>query len=355
MKILVWGNFSYEPYEKAFLVALQRYGFSAYGFSWKQYFSRVESRLQYCLPIPFLSTVRSNYAFIDQVKKVRPDVILVWGAHHIFPSTFIRIREILNPVLVSYNNDDPFSPIVTSRKYTPWHRRYIYHWFYKSLPLIDMTLLFRSINISEALVAGARRADVMLPYFIPEKDKPMQISPDDKERFGCDVVFIGHYEPDGRDLYIKALIDNGVKVRIYGGSSWYKSSLRNLSSQFDDFRVLKGTDYNKALCSAKMCLCFLSKRNRDTYTRRCFEIPATGGLLLSERTDDLMSLFQQDEEAVFFSSLDELVEKVLWLKSHPEQCEAIAVAGRMRVLSDGHSIDDRVHQFYTLVKRLLSQ
>ena len=63
-----------------------------------------------------------------------------------------------------------------------------------------------------------------------------------------------------------------------------------------------GDDYAKALCGAKVCLAFLSKLNRDSYTRRCFEIPACGNVMLAERTADLCRMFKEDEEACFFSS-----------------------------------------------------
>jgi spore maturation protein CgeB len=110
-----------------------------------------------------------------------------------------------------------------------------------------------------------------------------------------------------------------------------------------------GAEYRKALCGAKMCLCFLSKLNRDSYTTRSFEIPACGRLLLSERTADLQRFFREDVEAVFFSTPEELAQKALWLRDHPEKIEAIAQAGMQRVYSDGHSIEDRMKQLLSII------
>ena len=99
----------------------------------------------------------------------------------------------------------------------------------------------------------------------------------------------------------------------------------------------------------------MSKLNRDTYTTRCFEIPACGSLLLSERTDDLRLMFREMEEAVFFSSPEELVEKALWLKSRPDEIERIAAAGMRRVQEDCHSAEGRMRQLVAVLKRHLGK
>ena len=76
---------------------------------------------------------------------------------------------------------------------------------------------------------------------------------------------------------------------------------------------------------------FLSKMNRDVYTRRCFEIPAMKKLLLCERSEDMQEMFVEDKEAVFFSDKLELLEKVKWLLANPTIINDIAEAGFQRV------------------------
>ena len=92
-------------------------------------------------------------------------------------------------------------------------------------------------------------------------------------------------------------------------------------------------------------MCFLSKLNRDTYTRRCFEIPACGKVMLAERTDDLVQFFKEDEEACFFSTTEELVRKAQWLIDNPDIRERIAQAGLRRVWADGHDAETRANMF----------
>jgi spore maturation protein CgeB len=136
-----------------------------------------------------------------------------------------------------------------------------------------------------------------------------------------------------------------IQVKIWSGGDWPRQILGNLYNHLQPIEPVLGNDYPKALCGAKICLAFLSKLNRDTYTRRCFEIPACGRLMLAERTDDLQKLFKEDEEACFFSSNEELVQKVRWLLANPEIRERIAAAGLQRVWADGHDVASRARQF----------
>src|SRR5438067_1430911 len=104
---------------------------------------------------------------------------------------------------------------------------------------------------------------------------------------------------------------------------------------------VEGIHYAEALNATELPLSFLSVGNRDTYTRRCFEVPACRRPLVSVRTDDLRSLFEEDTEVVFFSGPDELVAKVRSLLADPEARRQIADAGYRRVYRDGHDIDSR--------------
>jgi len=66
-----------------------------------------------------------------------------------------------------------------------------------------------------------------------------------------------------------------------------------------------GKEYRQALCDAKLGACFLSKWNGDEYTRRVFEIPACGVMLLAERTRTMESLFKEGRDAECFGSAEE--------------------------------------------------
>jgi glycosyltransferase involved in cell wall biosynthesis len=346
MRILIAGYWGWLQYEKALADALINLGHEVIPFSFKEFFQGIFGHFQSALPLPGPALWNLNYALLKKGRASNADVVFVWRGTHLLPRT-LRLMKAMGALTVSYNNDDPFGPMMHGN--TPWHHHFLWMWYKRCLKDFDLNFMYRSVNVQEAVSFNAKNVHVLKPYFIPEQHHPVVLSEMDKERFSCDVVFIGHYEPDGREGYIAALVNAGLHVRLFGGGYWTKAVLGGLSSYFGDVVPVIGEDYAKALCGAKLCLAFLSKINRDSYTRRCFEIPACGCLLLCERTDDLKKMFIEDEEAVFFSSKEELVEKTLWLLSNPINIQQITEAGRKRVWTDGHNVENRAKQFIELV------
>ena len=82
--------------------------------------------------------------------------------------------------------------------------------------------------------------------------------------------------------------------------------------------------------------------NRDRHTSRTFEIPACGGFQLSERTDEVLSFFDEGEEIECFASIDELKDKATYYLKHEAQRRRIAAGGLARVRRSPYSFTDRL-------------
>lgn len=346
MKILLAGNWVWPIYEKSCAEALESLGANIVPFAWHHFFQGKIGKFQNCLPSYGPSTSKLNRELLQAVEQHRPDVLWVWRGTHVLPGTLKTIKKRFGTKLVSYNNDDPFGPKAHGN--VPWHHHFLWRLYIKTLPYFDYNFFYRQINIQEAELVGAKNNFLLMPYFVPSMHRPVELSDEDKKKYECDVVFVGHYEADGRVDCLRALVDAGVHVKLYGGGYWNRDVLGDLADYFGDTPPAQGEEYCKALCGAKMCLAFLSKINRDTYTRRCFEIPACGKLVISEKTNDLVRIFKENKEYVFFSDKNELVQKVLFYLNNEPAISEIANFGMIKV-NNNYSVKNIMNKFLNTI------
>ena len=207
--------------------------------------------------------------------------------------------------------------------------------------------LSREPNIAEYQQRGAKRVVRCWWGFEPTVHRPIHLEPGDRERFGGDAGFIGHYElPRARSLH--ALADSGVSVRVWG-PGWEQHRLLHRNLKIEN-QNLANDDYTKAICGFSINLGFLRKANRDLCTQRTMEIPACGGFLLAERTAEHEALFAEGREAEYFGSDAELIEKVGIYLANPVMRTQIADRGRQACWSRGYSNDSRLMQMLLAVR-----
>ena len=305
------GGWHAEVHESPIAKVLRELGHSVAEFRWHAYFRasarwfRIADALQRRVQNKLLigpELQRLNSDFIHFVGHHKPDVVFINRGTHIFPETLHRLHATSpGALLAACCNDDPFSPA---------HPKYMWRHFVAGIPKYDVIFAYRARNLKEFKNAGAKRAELLLPWFVPELHRPVRLDAESETRFACDVTFVGHFEDDTRLQHLKKLVDNGINLRLHG-PEWHRvSASYPWMRRLGPIQPVFGEDYVRALCGAKIALCFFSRLNRDTYTRRCFEIPATGTMLLSEYSDDMPSFYEEGSEAEFFRDADELLMKV---------------------------------------------
>lgn len=345
MRILIVGEGRSPIHEAAWQRGLEAAGCAVERFDW---LSRFQSRspwrsLSLRAQDHFLAGPTLLKLNVDVVRKVassRPDVLILYRPTHVLSSAIRLIRAASQDTLiVSYNNDDPFSPKAP---------RYRWYHYLDSLPLVDVAIAYREKNLAELTRAGAAHVHLVRSYFVPYLDKPTDLSLQDHQRYDADVVFVGHFEPDGRLETLAAVAERFRRFRLFG-PDWERAPDHPALRRLQPIRPLSHLEYAKALQSAKIALAFFSSLNSDDYTRRVFEIPAVGTFMLSQRTAVMESLFRPGIEADYFGSPDELLSKIDQYLGDETQRRAIAQAGALRVREQGHDVFSRMRELLSLL------
>src|SRR5258707_9632278 len=263
-----------------------------------------------------------NRALVAQAAAFSPDMILIGKGRWFSPAALEAVRKISGATLVNWATDDPFNRADNSRDVV------------KSIPLYDLYVCTKKEIMSDVKRAGCANVAYVRFGYKPQVHFPeVPATEEERERFACDVMFVGGCDAH-RIAYFEALIRAmpDVKLRLYG-SYWERA--RALRPYAHGSAVAR--DYRLAVGGAKIAVNLVRRANRDDHVMRTFEIPACGGFMLTERSSAHEELFDEDHEAAFFGSPDELVAKVRNYLPRDADRAGIAAAGHRKINQGRHT------------------
>ena len=296
------------------------------------YFFSFVSRFFKKIGLP-LDLFNINRKLTEQLKDHNSDILWIDKSLIITESTLCNIKQRYPLIkVIGYSPDDMLNP----------NNQSIY--FKQSIRLYDFYLTTKSFNVEELKRLGANKPIFLNNGYDPFIHKKISLTTNQKKEYGGGVGFIGEWEFERFD-YIKSLCNQGISVRWWGSKKKVRNiaSIRNLRYES---RYLWGEAYACAINSFDINLCFLRKVNRDLQTTRSIEIPGCGGFMLAERTDEHLALFKEGFEAEFFSSKEELFDKVNYYLRNPKIRQDIAYRGMLRCINSGYSNDSLLEKFF---------
>jgi hypothetical protein len=335
MKILFIGDLneygrSFQRYRNLKELGYEVFGLSHTPLSIEAGSDKKESllnRIAWRVGLPF-DTTGVNEQIKNIVHNNNFDLVWIEKGNTIKPKTLRFLKNLKpSPKLISCSEDDMFAK----------HNRSIY--YTKSLPYYDIVFTTKTYNLEELKFLGASRTELFLDSYDEKTHYPISLTADEMKIFNSDVCFIGTFEKD-RAESVFFLAKNGIAVTVWG-NGWGGWVGKNPKLDVKNRAIYK-QDYVKAICGAKINLCFLRKMNRDEVTSRSVEIPACGGFMLAERTKRHMEFFEEGKEVEFFGSNEELLEKTKKYLANETERKKIAEAGRLRCLKSGYSMREQL-------------
>ncbi len=268
---------------------------------------------------------RFSQQVLDAVNRFQPEVVLTTGLAPVTHEVLWLISR-MDVRTINFLTDDP------------WNRAHRAAWFMQALPVYDEVYSPRQAMMDDLRRVGCGKVEYLPFGYDPDLFYPE--SPESCAQAGfteTDVVFAGGADRD-RVPYMKALVDAGIDLALYGGYWQRWPETRAIARGQADVRTLR-----LALSSARVGLCLVRRANRDGSCMRTFEVPAVGACMLTEDTQEHRYLFGQEGEAVlYFDSMSDMLEKTRLLCTDKKLRESLAAGAHRLVVEGKHCYQDRL-------------
>jgi len=338
MKILISGLLSEYSSNWSFVKSFQNLGFETIliddeGEYWKNFPFKKPNllrRILHRLLWKFLSK-ELNKLLLKKVKEAKPDLIFIIKGWFYHPKTIEKLKKISpNSKLFCFNPDNPFNT---------WHHGVSNEWIRKSIPYYDVYFIWGKFLIEKLYKAGAKKVEYLPFAYDPEVHFPIEVKNlKEREYYGSDIAFIGTWDKE-REWWLNHLIDYNLKI---WGNDWNRAN-KKLKEKWMK-KPAYGEEFAKICNSSKIILNIIRKQNVPSHNMRTFEAPACKAFVLSTRTEEAKEFFEEDKECAYFSTPEELKEKIDFYLKNDELRKKIAEAGYQKVKN---------HTYFERAKKIL--
>ncbi|RME61152.1 hypothetical protein D6779_00585 [Candidatus Parcubacteria bacterium] len=236
----------------------------------------------------------------------RPDLIIVIRCEDLAPSIIRRMGSVTRYGCVNIYPDSPHvvPGIRLLDKLT------------SALPEYRTVFTFSKALVPVFFQMGAR--DVRwLPFACdPVLQRPVGSMRD----YECNIAYLGCWGPL-QEQWLMPMAEKGL--HIYG-SGWDR--LGRGSPLRECWRPGKGMghDMPAAIAGAKIVFNIVRAEHGCAHSMKTFEIPACGGFMITNRTDEQACFLEDRKEAVFFDSAQEAMDAVEYYLRHESERRLIA-------------------------------
>lgn len=344
MKILFssYHNPNFESMTESIEKTILNMGFQLETFDWYKFLipGRLRERLHF---LDWIDVQRINHMLINKVKNFRPDILIVAGGFTIYAETIKKLKNLTNVIAVNWIADYP-------RNFDLQLKSCIYY---------DHFFVSGSDALGKYRATG-RKNGHWLPFACdPEIHKPVNLSSEEKKKYGCDICFVGSNYPERIEL-LEALgaFDLGIwgigweklpknsplRGKVRGGivrpEEWVKI--------FSASKIVLNITPRRALIKAP----YISEMHENEFRMcniRLFEILGCGAFQLVDAKPDAITLFKNKKHLVFYNSKAQLIERAQFYLENPAERARIARNGRQAVM-ENHTYQHRVEKILSVAK-----
>lgn len=249
--------------------------------------------------------------------------------------------DLLFSILVAGFKKPHFEPIDTIKKYTDLGTIKTFNWFaddvwrFSNFSIKECRNFFCCSTTEPRYVEKYKESgyeNIILANWHANED--LYSDHRDDKYLEFDISFIGNLYP-ARKEYVQYLVDNGVNVNVCSNLS-FEQMIYTMSNSLISLNFSSNPN---------------AQDNATQMKGRLFEILGTGSLLLTEYHESIEEFVEENREAVFFKTKEELLSKVKKLLDQPEVALRLAKSGFERFQKE-HSSHVRLQHLLETIEKL---
>jgi len=267
-----------------------------------------------------------NQRLLETVTTEKPEIIFcVLMGYEIWSETFQTMKEESDAILINWSTDD-------SWKYEQFSRFVA--------PNFDLYATTYPSAILKSRKDGHK--NFFLTQWAANSENLAQ--PLAARQCRHQVSFVGSAYGNRRK-WISGLKKRGIDVACFG-YGW-----ENGSVQANEIpRIIRESVISLNFGDSGLMLRGIIPYRSRQIKARIFEVPGSGGFLLTEKADRLEAFYSAEKEVAVFDGLDDLVQKIHFYLDRADQRDMVAEAGFKRTARE-HTYESRMQEVFDAAAR----
>lgn len=333
-KVLFLGENWYGSCARACCIALRRLGCEVTDIDVQTIFPQVRRESSRALMRLIRPRLRREYneLILDIASRFKPDILLAFKGVFVESKT---LRILRRTGLSTYNYYPDTSPFAHDAALA------------ESIWEYDCIFYTKRSWEREAFLPRFRKS-VFVPHgYDPEIHHPGGLNAEVPGGYRHDVTVVATHTADKENTLDQLMGATPSLDLAVWGNGWERCRSWRVKSCIQGYAI-SGSAYAAVLSAARINLAIMSGVVRgveygDETTTRTYEIPACRGFMMHERSNELLTLFEEDKEMVCFDSAKDAAAKIDYFLAHPAERETIAEAGYARCVP-AYSYDNRMRE-----------
>lgn len=333
-KILLVGDYP-TPVYSGTLGSFKR-AFDALNYTTLEFYFNINSKYlrfaKYLNSALKLLVLNDQKRLLNFIKQNNITHVVIFKGSYLLPNTIEEIKS-NGIVIANFNPDNPFNTVRSSSNFIIREGIKNYNYYFSWSKKICKTI--NQSNKTDKAIYLPFAVDKSLIDFQPDFNSP---------DYTYQLAFGANADKE-RINQIQDLLKTDASLREHlfvFGSGW--NNLKNVRS-----KEIKGKDYFKTIAQSKINLNFLRSQNKGAHNLRTFEIPACGGFMLHEYSEEAMEFFKADIHAVYFKTTEECIDKIYYYLQHNDERIKIAQAGYVQAMKFENSYEARVEEILSYI------